>query len=208
MTAREWLELAAGTVAYVLGLFGGFLAGFAPPLHPLEADGGFALGFGSILMMCVFLLIAGGVRVLGRRVRPRVWLIVSGTLLLGFVATGFAYHDYRDDYSFSWDGPEGVEVFIAGDSLTRGAAAYADTLRAQGSAPTNEALVRDYGGPASAADVWPEGSIDRVERRMEVGYLAALLAVSSCLFFLVEGLLPYATRQLGPVKRGPPTRRP
>lgn len=196
MIGREWLELAAGTVAFILGMFGGFLTGFAPPSHPLDPYTDFALGFGSLLMACVLLLIVGGVRVLGRKTKPRTWLIVASVFFVTFAVSGFVYHDYRDEHSFAWEGPEESHLLIAGDSLTDGARGYAAILREEGTTPTNEVLLREFGGPAAAADVWPEAAIDRVERRMEIGYLVSLLAVSACLFFLVEGLLPYARRPL------------
>ena len=185
MRSREWIELAAGAAAYVLGMFGGFLTGFAPPHHPWLPDSNFAVGFGSFLVAVGFLVIVAVIRLLGRRARPQLWLAIAGVLLVIFVWTGFAYHDFRQRQTFVLED----STYIAGDVLTSRAQNFAEFFQDRnGRFPTKEELLRGF--ESDAAQVWTEASILSVQRRMERRFLVALIAISACLFFLVEGVLP------------------
>ena len=190
MKPRDWLELAAGTVAFLLGMFGGFLTGFTPPAHPVNTNNGFALGFGSFLMAGLLLVIVAALRVVWRRVKPRTWLFVSIGFFVAFAIAAIVYHDYREAYSFPWPGPDGDLPMIAGDELTPAAAQIARELEESGTTATPQVLLSEFGGPRQAYDVWPEAALDRVERRMELGYLVVLLTVSAAFFFVLEGVLP------------------
>lgn len=194
MKSRDWLELAAGTVAYILTMFGGFLTGFAPPPHPVRAEDGFALGLGSMLAAVLFLLVIAVVRLTGRRVKPAVWLGVAAALTVGFGIAGFAYHDFKRDHTFVWNAQDPPATYLAGDSLTSYATRLASAIQQQGQEPTSEGMVELSGGPSEAEQIWPRSSLARVQRKMELRYLLVLLAISGGLFFLLEGVLPLLPR--------------
>lgn len=189
MKLRDWIELAVGTAAYLLTVFGGFLERLAPPLHPLEVDEDFALGLGSFAIAVVLLITIAAIRLAGRRVRPVVWFAVS---LVGFIAFALgvtAYRDYERAHSFT-SGPEGQEVtYIAGDTLTAYGSELRRRLEGMNEDASNTALMENSGPVEEASVVWPAASINRVASRLERGYVLLLLAMAIGLFFLIEGVL-------------------
>lgn len=169
-------------VSVLFAAFGGFLAGIAPPE---EADARFAVGISSSLALIILFTVAA----LSKKKYRVTWIIASACLFV--VAIGAAYY-YKTTYdALTFEYPPGSHV--AGTELTPEAREY----QQRHAGLSNAQLLARFGGLPNKGRVWPEASVNSARAKLIFVYVVLVLAISSAIFGLTEGVLVST-----PVRRG------
>ncbi len=188
MQARDIIAKAIGVVTFLFAAFSGFLRHIAPPE---EAGPHFAVGFSSVMTLCVLLLISALPR--KKQTKASFWnifLIVAGVLFMAAVVSGLVYKSNLERLTFPYPADSPAARHVRGTVYTPAAQAELD----QHSLKTIPALVADFGGISALELVWTRDSINEAKMVLTINYVIVVLTIASGIFCLTEGLLVKQTR--------------
>jgi len=174
---RELLGKAVEVVTFLFAMFGGFLAGIAPP----ERASTFAVGFGSFLALILLLFLAVIAKGRFSRQRRKIWLIVAGTLAAMALVSGLVYQQKRAEWTFFYPPESEAEEFLRGTDYQPQALADKEQRGLSVSQ-----LVADYGGPGNRHLIWSEDSLGRARTLLTLLFLSLVLSLAGTNFCLVE----------------------
>ena len=176
---RSLIARAIGIVTFLFAAFGGYLRTIAPPE---EANSRSAVGFASILCLCLLLLITGLLQWRLVKHYKQGFLFGAAILFVLAVVSGLVYKYNYDRLVFAYPPEEKTPSRIAGLSLSGEAEKKKDGR-------SNSQLVADFGGLPNIELVWSDESIRRAKLLLIVNYVAFVLCVAGIVFGLSEGLL-------------------
>ena len=184
MNTQRVLSRAVQVTAFLFAAFGGFLKDFAPP-DPSTTR--FTLGIGSFFALFVLLWIAGYQRFRSRRSHRNLWLLVSAISIAIAGGIGYLYEWHLTSVTFIYP-PQASgktqQLYVGGDILTADAKEYiAQTGRGV------PETVAAFGGVEFLDRVWSANSIRRSRLCLAIEYTILLLALSTSIFSLTEGIL-------------------
>lgn len=194
MQAKDYLAIGAGTVAYLVGMFGSALMAAAPPLHPLHpSDQTILIGLMKFIVLFILLAISAGVKLYARKRSRAVWLVLALAGFGTFVYAMWSYGSARRQASMELPNENPPVVVAIGTEFTEAAQA----ILAQQPDLSKAELLSGFGGVGFITRVWPEASIDASRARFELLYLILVSGIATGLFALVEGVLATGGKAAG-----------
>ena len=183
MNTRTIIAKAIQVVTFLFSAFSGFLGNIAPPE---EAGAGFAVGFASILSLCVLLFVSylAHIKLTAKRFRNIV-LVAAAILIVVGIVSGLMYNANLNALTVGLP-PEAPEArHVVGTEFTD----FGKAQRDKNPSASLATFIYDNGGAEALNRLWKQDSLNRAKQVLLVNYVILVLSIAGAVFFLAEGLL-------------------
>jgi beta-lactamase regulating signal transducer with metallopeptidase domain len=175
---KKVLSPVVGTVALLLGLFGGVLTRIAPP----DTTGlAIAVGVVSFLLLLFFLLLSALSRQVSTAKSMKIWLMTGIALTLLSVPAVFVYPTMLDRYTYVPEGNASARKIHAADEfLTLEAKSY---IEANPGDASPARLARNF---ESDDMIWQKRGLEIAQQRLLMCYAWLVISLCSAIFCFVQ----------------------
>jgi hypothetical protein len=177
------LARAIQVVAFLFAAFGGFLGNVAPPE---DANPLFAVGFASILALCVLLFVSAVVR--KKQTQPRlraIFLGAAAVLFVTAVVSGLFYNSNLNHLTIAVPPERPTERHVVGTEFTP----FGQAERDKAPDKSLSEFVYDLGGVKQIEAIWVRESVNHAKTVLTVNYIVLVLGIAGTVFCLAEGIL-------------------
>lgn len=186
------LKSAIGVIIFLFGAFSGFLMKFAPPdpSDTLKLPVGIVqfIALALLLFISVLCHYQTSIGKLQETNFTRIWLFISGGLLLLFIFSAIVYYSNYKKYVIRQDNWN--ISLVRGETLTDDSKQICIEEKHDGSPNDCETfLLYKYYNSNEIFDkhlLWTEDSMHKVNMKLLINYIIVIASISSLLFSLVE----------------------
>jgi hypothetical protein len=187
-TRSPYLVMGISTVSYLFSTKLGTSLVESPPLNPLgTSTPKLATSIAFFAVLISFLIISFIARELSTKRHRILWFSLVAATAVGSVVFANGYLTFRERIAFQYPrNNEEAPVYYGGISPTENAQVFWNRHPNL----SNAEVIDEFGGFDMITYVWPTQSIQEAGKMLTRRYVAMLLCICSCVFCLIQGLLP------------------